>query len=301
MRCYSDLLRQTLPMQRLYLPSLSQVGELSCFRELLNPDRDVQAADWEHAATWLPGSLSEWMSEHRDRYSSLLPFQVCGSQDKAMEVKLLSDPHEAMDRFAGRLDLAISVFRHLDTNTIHVGRDVCHAWKLKGELEFLERGAEAGRALLGLLNLDPATTTASMLDQLDTHFVCASCPTERDWLHRPWKSCVNPTFFSRNSLTTHLAPWFRLCISSIVRKPIIPTLNGVWCVPMKRVGPACLSTTLPEPKRGFATTVLVISHPNPIRLYPYPSDRHWRLGARRVPLHMCRPSMSNSLLLCPLA
>jgi len=88
--------------------------------------------------------------------------------------------------FAGRLDLAISVFRHLDTNTIHVGRDVCHAWKLKGELEFFGTWARRlGRALLGLLNLDPATTTASMLDQLDTHFVCASCQQRRELASSP--------------------------------------------------------------------------------------------------------------------
>jgi hypothetical protein len=194
-------MRQILPMQRLYLPLLSQVGELSCFRELLNSDRDVQPAEWEHAATLLPGSLSEWMSEHRDKYSGLLPLQACGSQDKVMEVKLLSDPSidlwspEVMDRFAGRLDLATSVFRHLDTKTIHAGRDVCHAWKMNGELEFLERGAEAARTLLELLRLDPATTTASMLDQLDRHFVCTSCP-DSDWLHRSWKSSVSLTFFS---------------------------------------------------------------------------------------------------------
>jgi len=176
----------------------------------------VQPAEWEHAATSLPEGLSEWMSEHRDRYSSLLPFEVSGSQGKAMDVKLLSDPsidfgsHEAMDRFAGKLDLAISVFRHLDSNTIHIGRDVCHAWKLKGELEFLERGAEAARALLELLKLDPMTTTASMLDQLDRHFVCASCPGERDWLHRPWKSCI--MHFIDCSETDHPSPeWHMVC------------------------------------------------------------------------------------------
>ncbi|KAI9507305.1 hypothetical protein F5148DRAFT_1206134 [Russula earlei] len=192
-QCYSDLMLQVLPMQRLYLPSLSQVGELSCFRDLLNPERDVPAAEWERAAARLPESLSEWMSEHKDRYSSLLPSRVFGTQDKAMEVRLLSDQRTCswvlgdMSDFAGKLELATSVFRHPDTNTILMGRDICHAWKMKGDLEFLERGAEAVRALLRLLLLDPTTTTASMLDQLDSHFVCTSCP---EWRRYSWRSSV---------------------------------------------------------------------------------------------------------------
>jgi len=194
-QCYSNILLQVLPMQRLYLPSLSQAGELSCFKELLNLDRDVQPAEWEHATAQLPESLSEWMSEHRDRYTRLLPSQVTGAQDsdKAMKVRLLSDPSNylwrlgSMTAFAGRLDLATSVFRHLDTNTILIGRDVCHAWKLKGELEFFCRGAEATNALLRLLQLDPETTTASMLEQLDRRFICASCP---DWRLYSWRSSV---------------------------------------------------------------------------------------------------------------
>jgi len=187
-------------MQRLYLPSLSQVGELSCFRELLNPDRDVQPVEWEHAAAQLPECLSEWMSEHRDRYTRLLPFQVASAQDKdkAMEIRLLSDSSRRLGDFAGKLDLATSVFRHPDTNTTLIGRDVCHAWKMKGELEFFGRGAEATNALLRLLQLDPETTTTSMLEQLDRRFICASCP---EWRLYSWRSSVSQAF----------PPNFRLC------------------------------------------------------------------------------------------
>jgi len=46
-QCYSEILQQILPMQQLYLPAISQVRELSCFRELLDPDRDVQPAEWD--------------------------------------------------------------------------------------------------------------------------------------------------------------------------------------------------------------------------------------------------------------
>jgi len=194
---YSDILRQVLPVQRLYLPSLSQACELSCFREFLNPDRIVQTSEWVHAAGQLPESLSEWMSSHRDKYTSQLPFDSNGDQNKVMEVKLLSDPsievwrRVEMHGFAGRLELATSVFRHLDTKTIHIGRDACHAWKMTDELEFVERGAEAVHALLQELHLDPETTTASTLDQLDRRFICISCPEDLQIFRRSWRFCVS--------------------------------------------------------------------------------------------------------------
>jgi hypothetical protein len=200
-QCYSDILRQVLPVQRLYLPSLSQACELSCFREFLNPDRVVQPHEWVHAAGQLLESLSEWMSSHRDKYTSLLPFYSNADQDKVMGVKFLSDPSievwrgVEMDSFAGRLELATSVFRHLDTKTIHIGRDACHAWKMKGELEFLERGAQAVHALLQELHLGPETTTASTLDQLDRRFICASCPPDLQRSPRSWRSCVSSRIF----------------------------------------------------------------------------------------------------------
>jgi hypothetical protein len=193
---YSDILRQVLPVQRLYLPSLPQACELSCFREFLNPDRVVQPSEWVHAAGQLPESLSEWMSSQRDKYASRLPFSSNGNQDKVMEVKLLSDPsievwrRVEMHGFAGRLELATSVFRHLDTKTIHIGRRACHAWKMKDELEFVERGAEAVHAILQELHLDPETTTATTLDQLDRRFICARCSEDLQILRRSWRSCV---------------------------------------------------------------------------------------------------------------
>jgi len=194
---YSDILRQVLPVQRLYLPALSQARELSCFKELLNLDRDLQSAEWQHAAGQLRGSLSEWMSSHRDRYASQLPFNFYGSQGESMEVTLLTDPsiefwrQFGMRDFTGDLELATSVFRHRETNTILIGRDVCHAWKIQGELEFLERGTAAIHALLRELQLDPATTTAAKLEQLDRRFACANCPTDLEWFHRSWRSCVS--------------------------------------------------------------------------------------------------------------
>lgn len=230
---YSDILRQILPVQRLYLPSLSQACELSCFREFLNLDRIVQPSEWVHAAGQLLESLSEWMSSHRDKYSSLLPFDFNESQAKVMEVKRLSDPsienwrRVEMYSFAGRLDLATSVFRHLDAKTIHFGRDVCHAWKMKDEPEFLERGAEAVHALLQELRLGPETTTASVLDQLDRRFICASCPADLQRFHRSWRSCVSSRISRfRNEMVDD--SWYRFLILSTVRKRIIRILNGRW-------------------------------------------------------------------------
>ncbi|KAF8487336.1 hypothetical protein DFH94DRAFT_849739 [Russula ochroleuca] len=213
-QCYSDILRQVLPVQRSYLPAVSQACELSCFRELLNPDRVVLLTEWADATGQLRESLSEWMSLHRDKYTSLLPLNPYGGQVKAMEVKLLSDPSiEAWHRagthdFAGKLELATSVFRHPDTNTIHIGRDVCHAWKMKGELEFSERGAEAVHSLLQELHLDPETTTPSMLEQLDRCFVCACCPADLQRIHRSWRSCV--FHFVDCSETDHPYPRWRV-------------------------------------------------------------------------------------------
>jgi len=206
-QCYSDTLRQVLPIQRLYLPALSQAHELSCFKELLNLDRDLQPAEWEHAAGQLRESLSEWMSSRRDRYASQLPFYFYGSHGESMEVKLLTDPsielwrQVGMQDFTGDLELATSVFRHRDTNSILIGRDACHAWKMQGELEFLERGASAIHGLLRELQLDPATTTAAMLEQLDRRFTCANCPTDLEWIHRSWRSCVSLacSWFRNNS------------------------------------------------------------------------------------------------------
>ena len=219
-------------MQRLYLPALTQARELSCFRELLNPDRDVQPAEWVLAAGRLRESLSEWMSLRRDRYTNLLPFHFYGSQGKSMEVRLLTDQsieiwrHVTMHDFAGRLELATSVFRHPDTNSILIGRDICHAWKMAGELEFLERGAAATHALLRELQLDPATTTASMLEQLNRRFVCASCPADLEWVNRSWRSCVSHASSRfRNDLPRSRT---RFCILSTVRRQVTHTLNGGW-------------------------------------------------------------------------
>jgi len=210
---YSVILRQVLPIQRLYLPAVSQAHELSCFKELLNLDRDLQPAEWEHAAGQLQGSLSEWMSSRRDQYASQLPFYFYGSQGESMEVTLLTDPaiefwrQVGMQDFTGDLELATSVFRHRDTNTILIGRDACHAWKMQGELEFLERGASATHALLRELQLDPATTTAAMLEQLDRRFTCANCP-DLEWMHCSWRSCVS--HFVDHSDANHLYPQWRV-------------------------------------------------------------------------------------------
>ena len=188
---YSDILRQVLPAQRLYLPALSQAPELSCFKDLIDPDREAQPAEWEHAATQLPLSLSEWMSEQKERCISLLPYQ--SAQAKAMEITLLSSPsidrwrHGGMLKFAGQLDLATSVFRHPGTDMILIGRDACHAWKLEGPLEYSTRGAEAVREVLRVLQLNPAWATPSRLDQLDKQFICESCPLAISY---SWRSCV---------------------------------------------------------------------------------------------------------------
>jgi hypothetical protein len=230
---YSDILRQVLPVQRLYLPSLSQACELSCFGEFRNLARIVQPSEWVHAAGQLLESLSEWMSSQRDKYTGLLPSDSNGDQDKVMEVKLLSDPsievwrRVEMHSFAGRIELATSVFRHLGTKTIHIGRDACHAWKTKDELEFLERGAEAVHAVLQELHLGPETTTASMLDQLDRRFICASCPADVQRFPRSWRSCVSSRLSrSRNEMVNDLG--YRFLILSTVWKWIIRILNGRW-------------------------------------------------------------------------
>lgn len=196
---YSEVLRQVLPIQRLYLPAIRQASELSCFRDLIDADREGQLAEWEDAATQLPQSLSEWMSEQKEHYISLLPGQ--SAQTDAMEITLLSSPsidrwrHEVMPKFAGQLDLATSVFRHPVYHTLLFGRDVCHAWKIGAwksegqEVEYCARGAEAVHALLQELELDPGSTTASMLDQLGKQFLCRSCP-EDDAKQPSWRSSV---------------------------------------------------------------------------------------------------------------
>jgi hypothetical protein len=198
-QCYSNLLRQVLPIQRLCLPALSQISELTCFRDLLNPDRDVQASEWENAADQLQQSLSDWMSKQRDQCISSLPSHAQGARVETMAIRLLSDTlidslrPEAMVGFEGPLDLATSVFREPKSGTILMGRDVCHAWGVKGlRLEFSPRGAAAVHALLQVLQLDPASTTVSTLDQLDRYFTCASCPLDVVHNHHLcWRSCVS--------------------------------------------------------------------------------------------------------------
>jgi hypothetical protein len=186
----------------------------------------VQPSEWVHAAGQLLESLSEWMSSHRDKYTGLLPFDSNGDQDKVMEVKLLSDPSIEVWRriethsFAGRLELATSVFRHLDTKMIHIGRDACHAWKMKDDgVEFLERGAEAVHALLQELHLGRETTTASMLDQLDRRFVCAGCPADLQRFPCSWRSCVSSRISRfRNEMVNLNDLEYRFLISSTVWK-----------------------------------------------------------------------------------
>ncbi|KAH9008296.1 hypothetical protein EDB83DRAFT_531792 [Lactarius deliciosus] len=189
---YSELLRQVLPIQRLYLPALSQASELSCFGDLMDSDREVQHAEWGHATTQLPLSLSEWMSEQKEHTTSLLPSQSADA--KAMEITLLSSP--SIDRwrmlnFAGQLDLATSVFHHsrIDIDTVLIGRDACHAWKVNGQLRFSARGAEAVQALVQELRLVSASATAHTLDQLDKRFICRGCPEDTARRHT-WRSCV---------------------------------------------------------------------------------------------------------------
>jgi hypothetical protein len=110
-----------------------------------------------------------------------------------MEIILLSSPsidrwrHGGMLKFAGQLDLATSVFRRPSTDMILIGRDACHAWKVEAQLEYSARGAEAVQALLRGLQLNPASATASELDQLDKQFICGSCPKG---IHFSWRSCV---------------------------------------------------------------------------------------------------------------
>jgi len=224
---YWDVLRQILPIQRVYLPAITQAQELSCFRELVASDRDVQLDEWEQAAERLTESISEWVTEHRDRYTSMLPSHIHDTQAKGMECMLLSDPsielrrHEASGGLAGQLDLATSVFRRAGTNSpwsaysIWIGRDACHAWKLKEELEFVDRGAEAVRALLRELQLDPTTTTGSMLDQLDMRFVCTSCPPDTMRYFHSWRCYVG--FFPSEHRNNWLETLFRLC-TLLVRK-----------------------------------------------------------------------------------
>jgi hypothetical protein len=172
------------------------------------------------------------MSSHRDKYTSLLPFDSNGDQDKVMEVKLLSDPsievwrRVEMHGFAGRLELARSVFRHLDTKTIHIGRDACHAWKMTDELEFVERGAEAVHALLQELHLDPETTTASTLDQLDRRFICVSCPEDLQIFRRSWRFCVSSRIsLFRNEIVNDLG--YRFLTTSTFWN-FIRILDGRW-------------------------------------------------------------------------
>ena len=229
---YLDILLQILPIQRAYFPSIFQARELSCFRELVDSDRDVQPDEWEQAGERLTESISEWVTEHRDRHTSMLPSHIHDAQAKGMECIFLSDPsidlqrHEASGGLAGQLDLSTSVFRCASTKSIWIGRDSCHAWKLNGELEFVDRGAEAVRALLRELHLDPTRTTASMLDQLDKRFVCTSCPTHLVHYIHSWRSCVGR--FPSDCLDSWLETLLRLCTSSSIRKWITQTLTGEW-------------------------------------------------------------------------
>ena len=164
---------------------------MSCFRDLVDPDRETQPAEWEHAATQLPLSLSEWMSEQKERHIRLLPCQ--SAQAKPMEITLLSSPsidrwrHGGMHKFAGQLDLATSVFCRRGSDMVMIGREACHAWKVEGHLEYSARGAEAVQALLRVLQLNPASATAYTLDQLDKQFICGSCPED---IRYSWRSCV---------------------------------------------------------------------------------------------------------------
>ncbi|KAF8467047.1 hypothetical protein DFH94DRAFT_301394 [Russula ochroleuca] len=104
---YPTYCDKVLPIQCLYLPAISQAHELSCFRELLNLDResDVQTAERVHAAGQLRESLSEWMSLHKDRYTCLFPFRFDGFRGQSMEVKLLTD---SSLRFGVMLECMIS-------------------------------------------------------------------------------------------------------------------------------------------------------------------------------------------------
>jgi len=232
---YWDTLRQLLPIQRVYLPAIPQARELSCFRKLVDPDRDVQPEEWEQAAERLPESISEWVTEHRDGCTTMLPSHIHDTQAKGMQFMLLSDPsidlrrHEASGGLAGQLDLATSVFRRASSKSIWIGRDVCHAWKLEGELEFVDRGAEAVRALLRELQLDPTTTTGSMLDQLDMRFVCTSCPTDTVRCFHSWRSYV--VHFIERSEMDHPDPQWR-----VVSPEEAATADErfVWIVPRTR-------------------------------------------------------------------
>ena len=230
---YTDFLCQVLPVQRLCLPALSQVSELSCFKDLLDPNREVQPAEWDHVADQLPQSLSEWMSEHRDLYTSLLPSHAQGARSEAMTIRLLSDPsidslrHGAAN-FAGPLDLATSVFREMKSELTLIGRDICYAWGVKGlQLEFSERGAEAVNALLRVLQLDPTSTTVCTLEQLGIRFICGSCPQDIAEGYLSWRSCVSHAFPNSGTPRQELGLGFTLC--RVFRsRPSVPPMANSW-------------------------------------------------------------------------
>jgi hypothetical protein len=232
-QCYSDVLRQVLPIQRLCLPALSQVSEISCFRDLLDPNRDVQAAEWEDAADQLLQSLSEWVTEQRDQYINHLPSHAQGARVNTTAIRLLSDPSidswrpKAMVDFAGPLDLATSVFREPNSGTILIGRDTCHAWGVKGlRVEYSWRGAEAAHALLQVLQLDPASTTVSTLEKFGGHFICASCPPDVVQSQLSWRSCVSRALTNYGTPCWELGLGFTFCRVFGKRSSIPSVANG---------------------------------------------------------------------------
>ncbi|KAF8890104.1 hypothetical protein BD779DRAFT_1671464 [Infundibulicybe gibba] len=216
---FSKFKESTLPATWSYQPPAYTILGSEHFRGLINDPSDLPltAEKCSEAAEHLPQLVEQWTREKMCQLASFLPSNAS------------VDPPNLFD-----LDLATSVFHCLGSarSSIKAGRCLigwdgaaphlrCGAlqnyWDRR--LHFCQRGFDAAKALVELLELDPATTLARDVDFADHRFLCANCPSsESKWTKAMlWRDCV--LHFIESEDDSHTVPRWAL-LSPVARDDV---------------------------------------------------------------------------------
>lgn len=200
--------RTILPSEWFYLPTPEQATGLPWCKEVIERDfsTPVVESDFDVPLMNLGSSVEAWVQQKRDHLNALLPEDyrgalpptasmspttfTCPTVDDVRQGKSCGD----LRPFLGPVELAIAVFAIPNSPTTLVARDACHAWG-GCVLELSAKGSEAAVHMLGLVGLDPKTTTAVEFDTVDHRFLCLNCyrANNDSWVGckaETWRSAV---------------------------------------------------------------------------------------------------------------
>lgn len=179
------------PSQWLHLPRTYEICQFSPFAAVIDLPSDavVTEANFEEPMQILPERLSKyWDKKKASRLQMIFP-QVELDSPSSMSGTEALDLATSVFRcreYSPFGTIVVGVERHLTHTCISPGHGLPGAsYGLSGSsneknvgecLSFSEQGSTTARALVGLVGLDPNTTTASDMDNCTVRFSCTSCP-----------------------------------------------------------------------------------------------------------------------------